>query len=277
MVMFTLVLIVDIVIYALVLKQHNNMYLRPSVGDIEFRSQYIALDFLYTQNDTRLSHYGPINNDPMLVVQMNSSEPHSAANADLHEWMSPIGTLSPKDRHFKVSSTVSLVAYKYETAWPYTPQIHTVAQFHVMDYGMEICKIVFKLPQHGDILLHPYTLPVTDTLHLEICILDTTHLRYVGSLSWASRPTCTATQHITAIVGEVVESEALHCKSGSIIALLVSCDKKQPNIEQCEADIWSNQYDTWGRSICIFIYIYIDAQHCACFIGLFVRQYQGLL
>lgn len=115
---------------------------------------------------------------------------------------------------------------------------------------METCKLAFKLPARDEVLQHPYTLPTSDTLQLEICKLDAPRPLHVGSLSWRLRPPCIETQNIVAIVGEVVESGPFHCKSGSIIAYEVSCSRRSLDTKACEADIWSSHHETWGKWPC---------------------------
>lgn len=106
---FLALIVVDISLFASILKQHYELSQQSDIrlNKVDFRSQYVGLDFLYTQTSTQPSRYEPITNDPILAVQINSSEPHAAARFDLHEWLSHVGTLSPKDRHFKISRNVS--------------------------------------------------------------------------------------------------------------------------------------------------------------------------
>jgi hypothetical protein len=82
---FIALIVVDIAVFASILTQYHGLLLAPNIDNIEFRSQYVGLDFLYTQNDTRPLRYDPIANDPILAAQINSSELYSPAKVDSHD------------------------------------------------------------------------------------------------------------------------------------------------------------------------------------------------
>jgi hypothetical protein len=195
---------------------------------MEFRNPYIGLDALYGYNKITPSRYNKVINEPRLSAQISAAEPTRVFPIDPHRWLSDFGLLSPPDRHLQVSS-----------------HIHTVVQFSVLDYGMEKCALAVRLPNRGDVLPHPYSLPVTgDVVRLDICELDVKRPLKEHKISWSTRPACVRKLGIlNAKIGGEVEMQPFSCTSGSFIGYQVSCAEDSPG---CNIDVWTNHNQTWG-------------------------------
>lgn len=107
-VIFTLVAI-DIMVGLYVVR-----LLRPTdSGMLEVRSQYVGLEELYASGVVNTSHYPPIVNTARFAAQVSRSEPGRVAPEDEHRHLTNFGTLSPPDRHLRVSSEVRMdLTYK---------------------------------------------------------------------------------------------------------------------------------------------------------------------
>jgi len=195
---------------------------------MEFRNPYIGLDELYSLQRTRPSTYRTVVNEPRLTAQVSIIEPDRVFPIDAHRWLSDFGLLSPPDRHLQVTSV-----------------IHTIAQFNVLDYGMEKCALTVRLPKRGETLPHPFILPAQeDTVELSICQLDAPRPLDERKITWASRPKCDKKLGtIVAQVGSEVEMEPFYCKSGSFLTYEVSCAEGSPD---CKLETWTNHNETWG-------------------------------
>ena len=74
-------------------------------ASLKLESQYIGLDVV-----TNASHNLPpveVIVHPPLMTQVSSDEPEKVFPDDPHAHMTPVGTISPDDRHFFVSPNVS--------------------------------------------------------------------------------------------------------------------------------------------------------------------------
>ncbi|KAF8167191.1 hypothetical protein B0H34DRAFT_4305 [Crassisporium funariophilum] len=229
MVGLVLFFIIDIVAFAamarLLLKASSSV---QNMSKMEFRDSYIGLNELYTYKKVRPSTYDTLINEPRLATQVSPADPNRVFPLDLHRWLSDFGLLTPPDRNLKVSKG-----------------LHTIAQFHVLDYGMERCALTVRLPSRGDSLPHPYILPNSgDSVRLNICQLDAPRPLDERTISWSTRPSCVRQLGILdAKIGGEVEMESFPCKSGSFLAYDVSCAEDSP---ECAVDVWSNHNATWG-------------------------------
>ncbi|KAL4256369.1 Ubiquitin 3 binding protein But2 C-terminal domain-containing protein [Pleurotus pulmonarius] len=96
-------------------------------------SQFIRFDEI-----TRASPpvHKEFNNYPILMTQVDSAQKDKVFEDDVKRYMTPIGTISPRDRRVLVTDMVS-----------------TVAQFRAIDYGMERCELYLALPSLDPTLL----------------------------------------------------------------------------------------------------------------------------
>ena len=100
-----LFVVVDLLAYLYVFSSIFHDISAPE-PELEFRSPYRGLDDLYGSGEANSSKHDPIENVPRVAAIVNSEHPHQVYPQDEHRWLSPHGTVTPLDRHFKVSSTV---------------------------------------------------------------------------------------------------------------------------------------------------------------------------
>ncbi|KAF8487759.1 hypothetical protein JB92DRAFT_2758829, partial [Gautieria morchelliformis] len=214
----------DIVVYVYVARLLLSIPGQSYAGEIQMRNQYVGLDELYTSQPplVNTSRYGPIMNMPRLSVQVSSAQPNKVTLEDQHRHLTNIGTLSPPDRHLQVSHNT-----------------HTVLQFRTMDFGMERCALVLRLPIVGE-----SDASSANTTTLDICTLDAPRLLDPRVLSWETRPRCQ--KHMGTLVGRPgreVQLPDFPCPWGSLHTYEVACASDAP---ECNIDVWSNQHEPWG-------------------------------
>ncbi|KAH6911054.1 hypothetical protein BKA70DRAFT_51742 [Coprinopsis sp. MPI-PUGE-AT-0042] len=223
----------DISIYFYIAKDLAGVALLPNHSQLEFRNPYYGLDSMYSLTNVTHSRYPKLQNMPRFTSQIDVKNPNHVSQIDPHRWLSPYGILSPPDRRLEVSEMV-----------------HTVMQFHVLDYGMEKCAFAVRLPARDAMLPHPHSFSNPDVISLDICELEGRRPLDEHKISWNARPKCS--KHVATLdarVGEEVELPSFPCKSGDLVAYEVACAPQDP---QCQVDVWSNQNDTWG----MFMYQY---------------------
>ncbi|TFK18155.1 hypothetical protein FA15DRAFT_660914 [Coprinopsis marcescibilis] len=222
-----LFILIDILAYVYIAK--SILWSRPP-AELEFRNPYYGLDDLYRTGRVKPSEYPRIMNVPRFTSQISSMQPNTVSQIDQHRWLSDYGLLTPPDRRL---------------------QIRTIMQFNVLDYGMEKCELIARLPSRDKDLPHPYSFnDLRGVISLDICRLDSKRPLDEATLTWNTRPRCThSIGTLDARIGDEVRLPEFPCKSGDFIALEVSCSAKAPN---CGVDVWSNQNATWG----LFMYQY---------------------
>lgn len=111
-------------------------------------------------------------------------------------------------------------------------KISTIAQFRVIDYGMESCSLAITTPPKNDtasIISSSLDLPVS----LEVWRLATKHKLDVARLTWATRPQPRTHVGTLAIShGTTYHMPRFECRSGSYQTFELSCSS--PN---CHIDI----------------------------------------
>jgi len=198
--------------------------IRASEIQLEFRSPYRGLDDLYSSGETNSSKHDPIENVPRVAALVNSEDPVKVYPLDEHRWLSAYGTVTPLDRHLRVSATM-----------------HTILQFRVMDYGMERCALALRLPSRSDS-------DKPDTVSLDLCALDVPRQLDPHTLSWSTRPPCrSVVGTLRGSGGEEVRLPEFSCKWGSLYTYEVSCAPESP---LCDVDVWADRNGTWG----VFMY-----------------------
>ncbi|KZV68535.1 hypothetical protein PENSPDRAFT_582324 [Peniophora sp. CONT] len=80
-----------------------------------------------------------LSNYPSLLTQVDSSHPAKVFQDDPRRLTTAVGTISPEDRRVLVTETIS-----------------TIVQFRAVDYGMESCELVIRLPEASSVdVLNP--------------------------------------------------------------------------------------------------------------------------
>ena len=122
-------------------------------------------------------------------------------------------------------------------------QVHTVAQFRALDFGMEECSLVIQLPGNGDrveskepFLFHPLSA-------LDVFRLDAPKPLDVRKLSYSTRPQRREqVATVTPRAGGETPVARFPCVWGSLHTFEVACSSSS----DCLVDIWSSQNTTYG-------------------------------
>ena len=109
-----LFVVVDLLAYLYVFSSIIHDISAPE-PELEFRSPYRGLDDLYGSGEVNSSKHDPIENVPRVAVIVNSEYPDKVYPQDEHRWLSAYGTVTPLDRHLRVSSTVRICFLTLET------------------------------------------------------------------------------------------------------------------------------------------------------------------
>ncbi|KAH9838985.1 uncharacterized protein C8Q71DRAFT_703475, partial [Rhodofomes roseus] len=214
-----LFILADLLAYLYVFRAVVND-IRDSEAQLEFRSPYRGLDDLYGSGEANSSRHDPIENVPRVAAVVTNEDPEKVYPLDEHRRLSAYGTVTPLDRHLRVSGTM-----------------HTVLQFRVMDYGMERCALALRLP-----FIESNTSKPVD---LDICALDVSRQLNPRTLSWSTRPPCkNLVGTLRGGAGEEVRLPEFSCKWGELYTYEVSCAAESP---ACDVDVWADRNGTWGE------------------------------
>ncbi|KAJ7239570.1 hypothetical protein B0H12DRAFT_1326607 [Mycena haematopus] len=181
----------------------------------------------------------PIVNFPLLLAQINSSDP-TAAYVQRPHWNSYFGMIYPEDREFLVNPVVS-----------------TIAQFRTLDFGMERCVATLEIPSPDEMLDMPgKTISSSDApFTLDVWTLDAEDRIDPHSLTWTTRP-----RRIDLLTTMVVHQgyNLLHslpfpCLARTFLAFEIQCsacnlhfrqDKKPPRLA-----FFITQYPSSSRGV----------------------------
>ncbi|KAF8157310.1 hypothetical protein K438DRAFT_1732311 [Mycena galopus ATCC 62051] len=151
----------------------------------------------------------PIVNFPLLLAQVNSSDP-TTAYVQQPRWNSDFGMIYPEDREFLVNNEVS-----------------TISQFRTLDFGMEHCVATLEIPSQDQIQDTPrksissFDAPVT----LEIWMLDAEERIDPHTLTWTTRPA--RIELLTTIVVQQgynrLDSLPFACRARTLFTFEISC------------------------------------------------------
>ncbi|KDR69098.1 hypothetical protein GALMADRAFT_215387 [Galerina marginata CBS 339.88] len=100
-----------------------------SIDNLKIGNPYINLEALYREANISVPRYDPVINVGQGLVQVSLTDPHKVIPEYTETGNLSIGHIARFRRH--------LIA---------TPTISTVAQFRIMDFGMESCSLVITVP-----------------------------------------------------------------------------------------------------------------------------------
>ncbi|KAF9017602.1 hypothetical protein BDZ89DRAFT_888824, partial [Hymenopellis radicata] len=172
---------------------------------LEFVSPYIGLDSaVYRPDSPRLP---PITNFPTLLTQINSSDP-SRNYGDIHKWTSSFGLVYPEDRRLRVDHEVS-----------------SVAQFRVLDWGMEHCTVNVAIPSSEEMEDYmDFSIVNGGSATIDIWMLEGREDLREHTLTWRTRPKRVILHETwTVKPGSILESKKFDCPSMSSQVLEFSC------------------------------------------------------
>ncbi|THU78138.1 hypothetical protein K435DRAFT_737865 [Dendrothele bispora CBS 962.96] len=186
---------------------------------IPLRNTYIGFDKLYSDlNRPKVPQHAPVINLPRASAQISSAEPTK---------------VFPQWTEFIVESN-GLVP-RYAINLHATTQISTIVQFRVIDYGMEDCELVLKVPPNSQ----PNSTKWVSTdfrsekvAQVDVWSLSTEVQLDFRSLSWTTRPK--RSSHVGRLDGSTGNNQIIsrfHCPWGSYHTFEFSCDTSDCGID----------------------------------------------
>ncbi|OCH85540.1 hypothetical protein OBBRIDRAFT_784745 [Obba rivulosa] len=215
-------------IFAMLYVSHllRTLYPDPSVDNsqLEIANQYIGLADLYASGKFNASTIAPILVEPRAVGQVYRDHPDQLALIHAHEHITQLGTVSPREQHLLVN-----------------PNTHTIAQFRAVDFGMEDCSLVIKLPNEGELLEGGLQWNMGAGSNFVVHALDAKTPLDLRKLSWRTRPArLREIARFAPRAGEESFVARLPYKWSSLHTFEVSC------ASDCLLDVRSTHNGTWG-------------------------------
>ncbi|EJF62013.1 hypothetical protein DICSQDRAFT_136127 [Dichomitus squalens LYAD-421 SS1] len=195
--------------------------------ELEFANPYHGLETLYRSGKINASKIDPIQNLPRVVAQVFPDRPKELAPIGEHDLFNKVfGTLSPHEKHLHVS-----------------PNVHTIAQFRALDFGMEECSVVIQLPGHGDRIEGSEPFRFNQLSVFDVYRLNALKPLDVRKLSYSTKPP--AQERVASLMakgGEETLVTTFPCPWGTLHTFEVVCGEGS----DCLVDIWSSQNTTYG-------------------------------
>ncbi|KAG2124198.1 hypothetical protein DEU56DRAFT_917154 [Suillus clintonianus] len=173
---------------------------------LPFQNPYLNLDILYKDSNLNNSTHDPIINNVPVIAQVSNTE---------HQ------KVFPPFQPFK--SVGEYTAPIFEQWLIVTHEVESIAQFRVLDFGMENCSLSLTVPPRnstGDLL----STDLDDSVILDVWSLPARHKLDLYNLSWAKLPRPRVhIGHMNASYGKTYRMPGFKCKSQSYQTFAVSC------------------------------------------------------
>lgn len=173
---------------------------------LPFQNPYLNLEILYKNPDFKSSAHDPIINTVPVIAQVSNRE---------HQTI-----FSPFQRY---KSVVQSKAPTYERRLIVTNELESIAQFRVLDFGMENCSLSLTVPPRNSTEDTLYT-DLGDSVVLDVWSLPARHKLDLFNLSWSKLPQPRA--HIgqmNASYGKTYHTPSFQCESQSYQTFAISC------------------------------------------------------
>lgn len=184
----------------------------------------------------------PIVNMPRVLTQVDSVRPEFVYTQDPRRWLSFAGAVTPDDKNFLVNRTV-----------------HTIAQFRVLDFGMERCQLMFNisLPSHlaaEDNPLVPFSRAFQSSasspsfsVSIAVSRLAVDRVLDIRTLSWKTRPAKANVVGSYAVAeGSATYTGLFDCPSDSLQTFEFACDGEDSPGNECMLSWWQDLHQTLG-------------------------------
>ncbi|THH08337.1 hypothetical protein EW146_g9026 [Bondarzewia mesenterica] len=189
--------------------------------ELEFISPYIGLDKLSlppTSPDTQIVNF------PRMLARVQRSAPDRVFWPATPDRQTFTGTILPDARHFAVSHDLS-----------------TIAEFRVLDYAMERCRIAITLPLRNTSNADFNSQNLRPS-NVHVWRLDTREGPVDPRvLSWRTMPhRATFLGALTANAGSTARTAEFACEQGALVQVEFSCSPTEEDMESgsCFLDFW---------------------------------------
>ncbi|KAI0041331.1 hypothetical protein FA95DRAFT_1501645, partial [Auriscalpium vulgare] len=201
-------------------------YANGGFTDLDMANPYVGLDELYASGIVNASKIDPVLTKARVTATVYSDRPGEMAPIGEHDVFGKYGYLTAREQHFHVDA-----------------KTHSIAQFRAIDYGMEDCALVVRLPALDERLESKESFRLTQPSRIEVCALDAPRPLDIRKLSWKTRPRCERkVGSLEAVPGEESVVTRFPCVWGSLHTFEFGC----ADGADCLVDVWASQNQTWG-------------------------------
>ncbi|KAG2033994.1 hypothetical protein BDR03DRAFT_966257 [Suillus americanus] len=173
---------------------------------LPFQNPYLNLEILYKDPDFKSSTHHPIINNVPIIAQVSNRE---------HQKIRP-----PLQRYKSVAQSRAPI---YERRLIVTQELESIAQFRVLDFGMENCSLSLTVPPRNSTEDLLYT-DLGDSVILDVWSLPARHKLDLYNLSWSKLPRPRVhIGHMNVSYGKTYRMPSFQCKSQSYQTFAVSC------------------------------------------------------
>ncbi|KAG2151244.1 uncharacterized protein EDB93DRAFT_1140204 [Suillus bovinus] len=175
---------------------------------LPFQNPYLNLEILYKDPNFKSSTHDPIINNAPVIAQVSNKERQKI--------------LPPLQRYRSVEQPETR-APMYERQLIVTHELESIAQFWVLDFGMENCSLSLTVPPRNSTEDFLHT-DLGDSVILDVWSLPARHKLDLYNLSWSKlpRPRVHVGQ-MNASHGKTYRMPSFRCKSQSYQTFAVSC------------------------------------------------------
>lgn len=173
---------------------------------LPFQNPYLNLEILYKDPDFKSSTHDPIINNVPIIAQVSKRERQKK--------------FPPFQRYKSVGQSRAPI---YERQLIVTHELESIAQFRVLDFGMENCSLSLTVPPRNSTrdLLHA---DLGDSVILDVWSLPAKHKLDLYNLSWSKLPQPRVhIGHMNVSYGTTYRMPSFSCKSQSYQTFAVSC------------------------------------------------------
>ncbi|ESK86673.1 hypothetical protein Moror_9672 [Moniliophthora roreri MCA 2997] len=205
------------------------------IANLEYRSTYIGLDSLYDNTKSNHTH-SPVINRPRYIASVYSNGSQYVIPEDHDYYLTPDGYMPLEVQRIVVNQEVT-----------------TIAQFRIMDWGMENCRLTIDIPAFNETkkAASIYSDHGSEPVVLDVWFLDSVPPAYFGKPGQKIWPP--KRQHLLASLslsyGLRARTPTFPCPSASDQNFEVVCS---PYNQHCNADL---MYLGWTDNI-----FYIEQQ-----------------
>jgi len=192
---------------------------------LETPSTYINFDLLYDNGTKTNSHFIPIQALPRALAQVSSREPAKIYPQWPVSFLAQYGSVPYNDRRLLVD-----------------PEISTFVQFRALDYGMENCSLVLRIPQIDSDAMEVARIGST----IDIWSLEVNSKIDLLKLSFNTLPRRVSKVGVfTPRYNTTEKLPSFTCPSGTYHAFLLTCPDGARK-EDCSVDVTSTREELVG-------------------------------
>lgn len=223
LIIISITLDVYLVLYTMGYRFGSNWDKAVDIKTLEAPTTYIGFDEIY-HNKSAPTQYPPIYNRARYFFQVSATE----KNKQFPLWT---------DREISIEGFVQTAANRLRV----TEEISTVAQFRVLDYGMENCTLYLDIPKrNGTFSSVRINKEGGDMPIIDIWALSSTNNRISReAMTWSRKPE--RKSHLASIslgYGTKGALATFHCPAGTYHAFEIACAASQP----CDIDTKNSEW-----------------------------------